>query len=306
MWIPHNLLSPLKAETPKPTIEASEAATEERTFIVGFFLRNPVTRTWETDVLVAPEQSRREIRLEGKSCLVHASANVAGKLHEVVYTFPAASAVAALASAFRHVTGELDRMALQHGRGVEIAGWRVADVEHEARWRCVPFRPSALMAEPDCGTVPPAYAEVLRLYREARIASGTPWRLICAGAILDAAVSGRPPFNASQSDPGAYPITTDMLVRSGTLAAYPELKGATASTLRDVAEPPRRALLATVTALGSDETAASGADYHQAAALAALANLVDLVARDLVLASLRAEGYLRAAETLETAEAAGV
>lgn len=307
MWIPHNLLSPLKAETPKQTIQASEAATEERAFVVGFFLCNALTRAWETDLLVVPGTDRREIQLDGTPCTVHVSANVAGKLHEIIYTFPATGAVAALAVAFRHVHGELNRMALQYGRSFEIAGWRVADAEHEARWRCVPFRPSALMAEPEPGGLPPAYGEVLRLYREARNTTSAAWRLISAGAILDAAVSGRAPFEAPQADLGSQPVTTDMLVRSGALVAYPELKGATARGLRDLADGPRRALLARLAALGGEGgEAADGSDYHAAAALAALANLVDLVARDLMLASLRADGYFRIAEKVEEAEAASV
>ena len=299
MWIPHSLLSPLKAETPKPSIQASEAATDERTFVVGFFLRNFVTKAWETDVLVAPADSRREIRLDGKPCMVHFAANVSGKLHEIVYTFPAKGAVAALAIAFRHVSGELNRMALQYGRGVDIAGWRVADVEYEARWRCVPFRPSALLAEPETASPPPAYAEVLRLYRESRTATSAAWRLICAGAILDAAVSGRAPFDTTHVDLGDHAVTTDMLVRSGAFFVCPEIRTATAQTLRDAVEPQRNALLAAVTTLGGDTVAEDAGNYHAAAALTALANLVDLVARDLVLASLRADGYLRVAEAVE-------
>lgn len=300
MWIPHNLLSPLKAETPRPTIEASESATEERTFVVGFFLRNPVTRAWETDVIVSMIASSREIVLGGKPCTVDESANASGKLEEIIYTFPAAGALAALASAYRHVVSELDSKSLQFGRGVEIAGWRVADIAHGARWRCVPFRPSALMAEPTTEDAPPAFSEVLRLYREARCATGATWRLICAGAILDAAVEGRAPFSRDEKARG-YVITMDMLVRSGALVAYPALKGAKAADLRDLAEPKRRALLAALAPQGEGEQSKRDAgDYHAEASLAALANLVDLVARDLVLATLRERGFLRAVEKAET------
>ncbi len=302
MWIPHNLLSPLKAETPKETIQASEAAREDRTFVVGFLLCNAVTKAWETDLLVAPGETRREIRIEGRACTVDASANVSGKLHEIIYTVPSTGALAALSATFRHVDGELSRLALQYGRSFEIAGWRVADVDYEARWRCVPFRPSALLAERGPGALPAVYAEVLRLYREARSTTSAAWRLIAAGAILDAAVSRRAPFESESLDLGAHPITTDMLVRSGTLATYPELKDATARALRDVVEGPRQALLARLGTLdGGDATSESG-DYQAAAARAALANLVDLVARDLVLATLRDAGYMRLAESVEDAE----
>lgn len=292
MWIPHNLLAPLKAETPKPTILASEAATEERTFVVGFFLRNPVTRAWETDVLVSQVTASREIRLDGKSCAVDECANVSGKLEELIYTFSSTSAAAALASAFRHVTGDLDRKALQYGRGIETCGWRVADITHGARWRCIPFRPSALIAEPASEDVPQAYRQMLRLYREARCAPSAMWRLLSAGAILNAAVDGIAPFTPGNRR-ADYVLTTDMLVRSGTLVAYSNLKGATARDLRDVAEPKRRTLLAMLSPGGeSAEADMDGGNHHAEGALAALANLVDLVARDLLLSALRADGFL--------------
>ncbi|HEX2841579.1 methylamine utilization protein MauJ [Hyphomicrobium sp.] len=297
MWIPHNLLAPLKAETPKPTILASEAATEERTFVVGFFLRNPVTRAWETDVLVSQVTASREVRLDGKPCAVDECANLAGKLEEIIYTFSSTSATAALASSFRDVTGDLDRKALQYGRGFEICGWRVADIAHGARWRCIPFRPSALIAEPASEDVPQAYRKMLRLYREARSAPSAMWRLLSAGAILNAAVDGIAPF-ASDSRFGEHVITMDMLVRSGTLISYSSLKGATARDLRDIAEPARRMLLAMLAPSG--ETAdLDGGDYHAEGALAALANLVDLVARDLLLSALRADGFLVAPDANE-------
>lgn len=302
MWIPHNLLSPLKAESPKETIKASEAATDERTFVVGFFLCNAVTKAWETDVLVAPADSRREVVIGGKPCMAHVSANVAGKLHEIIYTVPATGTSAALAATYGHVCSELDRMALQYGRSFEIAGWRIADVEHEARWRCVPFRPSALIAEPDPGRLPAAYGEALRLYREARCATSAMWRLISAGAILDAAVSGRAPFDTAERDAASYALTTDMLVRSGALTTHPELKDGTARTLHELAEPRRRGLLVHFATLGGGEASASVGDYHAAASLAALANLVDLVARDLLLAGLKEGGYWRVAEKMEMME----
>jgi hypothetical protein len=292
MWIPHNLLAPLKAETPKPTILASEAATEERTFVVGFFLRNPVTRAWETDVLVSEVTASREIRLDGTPCTVDDCANLSGKLEEIVYTFNSTSAAAALASSFRHAMGDLDRKALQYGRGIEISGCRVADIAHGARWRCIPFRPSSLIAEPASEDVPQAYRQMLRLYREARCAPSAMWRLLSAGAILNAAVDGVAPF-APGNRLSEHVITTDMLVRSGTLIVYSNLKGATARDLRDIAEAKRRMLLAMLSPSGEfAEGDMDSEDYHAEGELAALANLVDLVARDLLLSALRANGFL--------------
>ena len=296
MWIPHNSLSPLKAETPKETVVASEAAKDERSFLVGFMLCNTLTRAWETDVVVSAADSERDIEIDGAPCILHASANDAGKLHEIVYAVPATGAMAALAMAFRHADGELSRMALQYGRSFEIAGWRVADIEYGARWRFVPFRPSALKSEPAPGDLPPAWDEILRLYREARSATSPTWRLIAAGAILDAAVAGRAPFDGEGLDAAGQALTFDMLARSGTLSTHPEFKGATVEALHDAAEPVRQALLSELSQLGAVATRRETGDYHGTVRLTALANLADLVARELVLASLRSAGYFRDAE----------
>jgi len=297
MWVPYNLLSPLKAESPKPAILASEAATNERDFVVGFFLRNPVTRSWETDVLVSASDRDEQITIDGRQGTMQASGNRSGKLEEIIYTLPAKGAVPALAACHEHVVKRLDEMILQYGRGIELVGWRVADIEHGARWRCIPFRPSALEASSYVHDIRPAYDEVLRLYREARCTTSARWRLICAGAILDAVVAGREPFGIDGGQElvnrGVPPVTNDMLIRSNAIIAHPHLKGATVVEVRDLVEPRRQALLAALAISGKGEfVTESGYSYESA--LAALANLADLMARDLILASLRARGYLEA------------
>ena len=301
MWIPHNLLSPLKAETPKPTIQASEAAKDERVFVVGFFLRNPVTRTAETDILVSARDGHRQVILDGKECTIDDCANASGKLEEIVYTFSSTGAVAALSACYRNLVARLDRLALQYGRGIEISGWRVADIDHGARWRCVPFRPSALLAEAGLESVPAAYGEILRLYRESRCTTSAAWRFICAGAIVDAAVAGRSPFTARLKGYDDPVITTDLLVRSSVFAFQPELNGATLGEFASGIEPKRKALLAGLLGQkGSEAEGSIGArGYQSDAAFAALANLVDLVARDIVLASLREGGHFAVAADIE-------
>jgi hypothetical protein len=296
MWVPYNLLSPLKAESPKPAILASEAATNERDFVVGFFLRNPVTRNWETDILVSASDRDEQITIDGRQGTMQASGNRSGKFEEIIYTLPAKGAVPALAACHEHVVKRIDEMILQYGRGIELVGWRVADIEHGARWRCIPFRPSALAAS-YVHNIPPAYDEALRLYREARCTTSARWRLICAGAIINAAVAGREPF-ANDGDQelvnhGVPPVTNSMLIRSNAIIAHPHLKGATVIEVRDLIEPRRQALLTALAISGKGEFATE-CSYSDESALAALANLADLMARDLVLASLRARGHLEA------------
>ncbi|WP_144083486.1 methylamine utilization protein MauJ [Hyphomicrobium nitrativorans] len=275
---------------------ASEEAKDERSFVVGFMLCNTLTRAWETDLVVSASDSERDVEIDGVRCILHASANEAGKLHEIVYAVPATGATDALSLAFRHADAELSRMALQYGRSFEIAGWRVADVEYGARWRFVPFRPSALKTEPALGALSSEWSSLLRLYREARSATSPTWRLIAAGAILDAAVAARAPFDATGLDVVNHALTFDMLARSGTLTTHPEFKGATVRALHDVVEPLRMSLLSELSQLGAGAARRETGDYHGTVCLTALANLADLVARDLVLMRLRTEGDVRDAE----------
>lgn len=298
MWIPYNLLAPLKAESPKATILASEEDTSNRRFVVGFYLRNPVTRNWDCDVMVAGNDCPRTVDIEGCEGTILLTAGSSGKLEQIIYTLPSSCAEAALALCYRHVAKCLDSMILQYGRGIEVAGWQIADVEHEARWRCVPFRPSALMPSPDLREVPPVYGDTLRLYRESRCATSSHWQLICAGAIVNAAVKGQPPFTrASRSgshDVEVPVVTTDILIRSGAIVYFSDLKGASLEKVRERIEPHRLALLKAMLSSEGDggHPLLMSTDYEQESSIAALANLADLLARDLILERLRGEGCL--------------
>lgn len=298
MWIPYNLLAPLKAETPKATILASEEDTSPRRFVVGFYLRNPVTRNWDCDVMVAGNDGPRTVDIEGCEGTILLTAGSSGKLEQIIYTLPSSGAEAALALCYRHVVKCLDSMILQYGRGIEVAGWQIADVEHEARWRCVPFRPSALMPSPDLRDAPPAYGDILRLYRESRCATSSHWRLICAGAIVNAAVKGRAPFTrksmSGSHDADAAVVTTDILIRSGAIVSYADLKGASLARVRERIEPHRQAILKAMMSSASEDEhpLLMSTDYEQEASIAALANLADLLARDLILERLRSDGCL--------------
>lgn len=299
MWVPYNLLPPLKAESPRPVIAASEAAKNERDFVVGFLLRNPISKVWECDILVTAGVGQEDVTIAGRSGKLHASGNPSRKLEEIIYTLPATAAASVLSDCYAHVVKLLERHVLQYGRGIEIIGWRVADTEHGARWRCVPFLPSALTAEAAFKVVPPDFNEVLRLYREARCTASARWRLICAGAIIDAAVAGRQPFDATENvetknNLGIPLVTGDMLRRSNAIIAHPNLKGAGVAAVHDLIEPRRQAFLSALVRVGEAEIEAD-ASLEAESELAALANLADLVARDLILACMRARGAYRPA-----------
>jgi hypothetical protein len=298
MWIPHNLLAPLKAESPKPTILASEADSSERDFVVGFYLRNPVTRSWDCDVLVSASDGPRKIEIAGRLGKIQFTSSSAGKLEQIIYTLRATGPAAALSSCYADVIRRLDSMILQYGRGIEVAGWQIADIAHEARWRCVPFRPSTLMPSPDLRNAPAAFNDVMRLYREARCTMSPHWRLICAGAILNAAAEGAAPFDTPDGEMLATDsplVTTDMLIRSGAIVSHIDLKGGSLNQVCDRIEPLRSALLNALLTPGSSSVgngSVIATDFEAVASVAALANLADLIARDLILERLRESGCI--------------
>jgi hypothetical protein len=236
--------------------------------------------------LIAEEDREVPLVLDGRHGTVHASVNHAGKLEELIYNVRSSGAIPALADCYQDIVKRLEGLILKSGRGIEIVGWRVVDVEHGARWKCLPSRPSAVAQSAMLHDYPPQYHEMMRLYRESRCATSARWRLICAGTILDAAVMSRDPFRPDEATEEANAadsirITNDMLIRSNAIIMHPDLKGATVVDFHAVLEPKRQALLKGLLPSERGEFAANPS-YHDDLADAAVANLADLLARELL------------------------
>jgi len=281
MWIPHDIRASLKAESPPETVRQSLADLAGREFLVGFFLRNPVTQIWEADISVdgAPTELSAGPDLPGARVSFHG--NEAGKLAEVIYRLQAASHEQALAQAHGDVQRRLLRWLAEIGRGMAIAGWRIADPAHGARWRCTPFRPSAMRADHiPLEPVAADLAPVLELFQRARNAPDAASRLLAAFAVLHLATSH--PAMAG-ADAAGFRVTQDMLIHSGALAGPEALEGMDLDALLAHLRPHHDRLIGPggVLAPMLDDLAGQRR-------LALLANLADLAAHRLILAELRA------------------
>lgn len=218
MWIPYDISGSLKAATAPETIRMSRADTTDRPFLVGFLLRNPVTQTWELDLVVPPQCD--EVEQDGLHMTL--CGNEAGKLAEVIVRVTAASAPAALERAHAALTRRLLRYVVETGRGMAIAGWRVADTNHDARWRCTPFRPSALTLDhAGFAALPEDLAPLAELFQSARAATEPGARMLAAFALLHAAAAGHPAL--ARADASGFRVTEAMLVHAG--ADNPSLAG---------------------------------------------------------------------------------
>lgn len=286
MWIPYDIRAALKAESSRDSISLSRADIRTREFLVGFFLRNPVTQLWELDLLVpgdlplaGPEAGGMRISLHG---------NEGGKLAEILCRLDAASAEEALDRAHAHIERRIQRYLVETGRGMAIAGWRIADMAHGARWRCTPFRPSAMQLDfAALAPIEPDLVPVVGLFQRARNAPDAASRLLAGFAVLHAAASGHAALARSGAE--ALRVSEEMLIHSGALNAPEDLLGLGLADLIAVLRPHHDRLFA------PDGVLAPLADGLPAQKhLSQLANLADLVAHRLIAAEIRARSSLAA------------
>lgn len=286
MWIPYDIRASLKAECSRDAVNMSQADTARREFLIGFFLRNPVTQVWELDLVAAEGMDEIAIPdLPGARFSVFP--NEAGKLAEVIYRLPATSVAHALAAAHDDFQRRLLRWMAEIGRGMSIAGWRVADMTHDARWRCTPFRPSAMQVHYDALVpVDRDLAPIVELFQRARNAPDAASRLMAGYAVLVAATS-----HAAMQDCGATDlrVTKDLLVHSGAIALPDLTEGASLSDLIAFLRPDHDRLIGPGGVLIPLQD-----DLPSLQRLALLANLADLTAHRLILAEIRARKAKRA------------
>ncbi|WP_046862881.1 methylamine utilization protein MauJ [Microvirga massiliensis] len=289
MWIPYGLQGHLKAESAPATIEQSKADRSERDIVVGFFVMNPVTQTWEIDISAASATDVLQTTIGGVAAVVAFYGGDAGKVNEVIYRLRAPSPLEAFTVCYRDLEDRLARWALELGRGMAIAGWQIADPQHKARWRCTPFRPSAVALDPTViEGAPPGHQAVLALYRNARNASDPAWRLLCAVSILRSWQRQEEPF-ASTNRRLAYTgghrrehrVTFEMLVHSGAIATAPDLRDRPFEDLIDRLEPLRETIMRQL-----DRPHGEMSGFEARSALVQMANLADTAAREVLLEEL--------------------
>lgn len=297
MWIPYGLSGQLKSESAAELASAALADSRRRDFLVGFYLSNPVTHSWESEVVpdAATRAAGEVVAVADGTAFLQVVLNAAGKLEELIFEVQAGSPHAAVELCMAAAVRRLDEWALHTGRGLDIAGWRVADMDHRARWRCVPFRPSVVeAAAPALTRVPASHEALARLYRQARNASAPEWRLLCAYAILDASEKCYEPFATTErwleragTLRRSVRVSFDMLLRSGALERFGSLEGGSVAEVLACLTPMRDDVLASVGGLPLQYALLDDAGSVERATLIAVANLADVLAREVLLEELQ-------------------
>lgn len=280
MWIPYDSTGSLKGETSAASLQRSQADRSVRDVLVGFFVRNPITQSWEIDIRAEAVKEVLRVDLDGMSAEIACYGDDSGKLSEIIYRVKCAEPYAAFDACRHDLEDRLARWTVEIGRGMAIAGWRVADPANEARWRCTPYRPSALDLDLDAvAFAPDDLKPLLRLYQRARNASDPAWRLLNAYAVLKCWRAGKDPFPAKPQRPSPT-VTLEMLVHSGALSCAMSFKDQPLASFVDALEVWRDAVLHDLELPGEGVHGLRGEARWR---LAYMASLADLAARKTLL-----------------------
>jgi len=215
VWVPYEALGPLRIEGDRDAVEASQRDDSSRTFLVSFFLESPGSREIATDFALSGEENADLVDAGGVARTARLAAGPTGRLSELLVSVEARRLEEALARAWQLAATATARWSAASGRAVTIAGWRIADLRHGARWRVAPFRPSTV-ALPPASHLPlrPEHFTLLRIYQEARRSRSVFSRLVFAQRILSAFDRRTEPF-----------ATTDRLAgNAGLVRAEPTLR----------------------------------------------------------------------------------
>jgi hypothetical protein len=281
MWFPYSLPVRWKAESERSRISDSLVDETKRDFLIGFYLHNPVIREWQVEIQLKEPQWVQAIE-QGQALSVGYYPSETGQLAEIICRIQESSSAAAVRRCHAHVSRTLNCWCALKGRGFAIAGFRVADLRHDARWRALPHRPSVESFElPPCGTLPETYWTVMALYREVRNSPSDIYRFLCCLKILSLWTKRADPFKllrARSAELGLvlqhdYCIDQDMLVLSGLLNYRPDLEGVGFDELLEALTAWRGWALHAVI---DEDLLPLLDDYEHSFELSSIANLVDL------------------------------
>jgi hypothetical protein len=292
MWFPYSLPVRWKAEGERSRINDSLADETEREFLIGFYLYNRATREWEVE-LQLKEPCWVPADAQQAAVSVGFYPNETGQLTEIICRIRESSSAAALRRCHSHVSRILNYWSAVKGRGFAILGFRVADLNHDARWRALPHRPSTERFElPRCELLPEPYWTIMALYREARNSASDTYRFLCCYKILRAWAKQADPFGLLRAQAAKlkyelaqdYQVDREMLALSGLVNFRPELEGTRFSQLLDSIGRWRDWGIQAVIDEGLPP---SLDDYECGVELASVANLVDLAAHRILAAEIR-------------------
>lgn len=273
MWFPYTLPSQWKAECDRERVRDSQADTGLREFLVGFYLQNPISQEWQVELhLEEPQWTEFEYR--GGSISAGFYPHDEERLAEILCRLQEKSPGEAVRHCYSFVIRLLNYWSVWYGRGLGIAGYRIADLRHEARWRAVPHRPSAeQLVIPEIDDRSDAKTNGLfELYRTVRTSNSPVHRFLCAYKLLSLVCNSQA-ASALRELAEAETVTKETLVISGMIHYQPELEGLRLADLPKQLRHWQESLLACI---ADTEVLGESPGFLELDELGCISNLLDI------------------------------
>ncbi len=297
MWFPYTLPPQWKAECDQERVRDSQADSSTRDFLVGFYLRNPVSQEWQVE-LHLNEPQWLDFEYQDTNISAGFYPHDEERLAEILCRIQATSAFEAVRRCYAFVIRLLNYWAVWYGRGFGIDGYRVADLRNEARWRAVPHRPSSeQFTKPAIDNISEEMDGLFELYRTVRTTNSPVYRFLCAYKLL--MLINNPELNLSELRELAETecVTKETLVISGMIKYWPDLEGKPIGELPDLLKSWQESLFASI---ADTESATQPLDLPEFEELGCISNLLDItchrVLGQLIASTAFAEGSSEAAE----------
>ena len=273
MWFPYTLPAQWKTECDRERVHDSEADSSLREFLVGFYLRNPISQESQVELHLEEPQW---IDFEHKDGHISAGfyPHDEERLAEILCRIQEHDPVSAVECCYTFVNRLLNFWSAWYGRGFGIDGFRVADLRHEARWRAVSHRPSSeLFTLPEIEGSDEQMDRLFDLYRTVRTSNNPEHRFLCAYKLIRLICNSEIDSADLHELVESEMVTRETMVISGLIKYRPELEGKQITELPGLFHDWHEWLVGRVT---ETETTSQPLNFVQLDELNCISNLLDI------------------------------
>ena len=301
MWIPHFLWDYRKPESSSETIQASRGDTSKRLIEVEFGLKQPITHECGVEIRLQEAECRSITSHEGLEFKIRFDPGKDNRLTTIKTRAEGTSPEAIFVPSFEYVSVLLSYWTIASGCPCGIFGAKIVDVSHRAIWRVHPWRSNVEpLHVPAFMCLSAERAAMMSLYREARNSPSPFYHFLCCYKILEAWYSHGSIFgevdrlikehNLPISRPSRR-ISKEMLSLSLLFKSRPEFQDVKFGQFFQLLKPWRVKIAHALTDAGEFVDLDK---YDSHAEFGPVANLTDLVARQIMLDEIELWGQIEA------------
>lgn len=306
MWIPYFIFEFWQDDSTSETISASNIDNQMREFEIGFFLENPPTRRRAVEIELKNPEKKMQTDGTGRQVTVQFQPNSKNQLEVIIFRLTDSKPKNAFIYCYNNVSQLLSFWALATGSGFSILRVYIVDIRHNAKWIIEPqwARPGNFFLPSEIN-ISPKHAAMLSLYREARNSQSPFYKFLCCYKILEVWYKKGDIFATAdrlvreKNLPFRRPrkkITQQMLIMSLVFNSHPEFKGMSFVRFFKSINPWRTKIAHVLTDVGEF---INFDKYESQIEFGPIANLTDLVARQVLLDEFHLWGQIASAGITE-------